>query len=207
MNCRPTRPERPPGIFSDIDVGFGIAVDRERRPHVVGSIFSNNFPVTGGDRFAPIDNPVGFMLRLRADGSAIDWSRSTSGRPGTPGEGVFDQSRNAGTAEGVAVDEQGRTHLVGSDVRCDGWWDAPASNAPKSCSGPSGVCCGVDVGVETRGANGERLSFIMFGGRTTSPNIGRAIAASGTSLWVTGVTYADDFPARSGTFQPTAPGV
>jgi len=28
---------------------------------------------------------------------------------------------------------------------------------------PAGVCCGVGVAVETRRANGERLSFITFG--------------------------------------------
>src|SRR5262249_43092518 len=151
-----------------------------RRPHVVGSTFSTNFPVTGGDRFAPLENPVGFMLRLSADGSAIDWSRSTSGRPGgLPGEGVFDESRNAGTAEGVAVDEQGRTHLVGSDVVCESVWDyggTPLCQLPD----PFGVCCGVGVAVETRGANGERLSFITFGGTGAdgSKDIGRAIAAS-----------------------------
>jgi hypothetical protein len=189
----------------DIDVGFGIAVDRERRPHVVGSTFSPNFPVTGADRFAPIDNPVGFMLTLRADGSAIDWSRSTSGRPGSPGEGVFDESRNAGTAEGVAVDEQGRTHLVGSDVVCVSVWDYG-----KSCllPDPTGLCCDVDVAVETRDTSGERLSFITFGGAgtTNARDIGRAIAARGSSVWVTGVTYADDFPVTRGAVQQTAPG-
>ena len=193
----------------DIDVGFGIAVDRERRPHVVGSTFSPNFPVTGGDRFAPIDNPVGFMLTLRADGSAIDWSRSTSGRPGTAGEGVFDQARNAGTAEGVAVDEQGRTHLVGSDVVCLSVWDVPATGLGCQLPDPSGVCCGVGVALETRDASGERLSFITFGGDGAdgAKDIGRAIAASGSSLWVTGVTYANPFfPASPGTIQSTAPG-
>ncbi len=171
----------------DIDVGFGIAVDRERRPHVVGSTSSTNFPVTDGDRFTPLDLPKGFMLRLRADGTTIDWSRSSDMR---------------GTPEGVAVDEQGRTHLVGSEP-CFSVWDYGIACRPDP-SGP--FCCNVDVAVETRGANGERLSFMTFGGTGSSKNMGRAIAASGSSLWVTGVTYADDFPATPGTLQPTAPG-
>ena len=197
---------------TDLDIGFGIAVDRERRPHVVGSTFSTNFPVTGGDRFAPIDNPVGFMLTLRADGSAIDWSRSTSGRPGgRPGEGVFDQARNAGTAEGVAVDDQGRTHLVGSDVVCASVWDYGPTCRLQPAPDPSGICCEVDVTVETRDASGEWLSFIALGGdfpdiANNSKAIGRAIAASGSSLWVTGVTYDDNFRASPGSFQSTAPG-
>jgi len=191
---------------NDIDVSFGIAVDPGRRPHVVGSTSSTNFPVTGGDRFAPIDNPVGFMLTLRADGSAIDWSRSTSG-----GEGTFDPARNAGTAEGVAVDDQGRTHLVGSHVVCASVWDYGPTCRLQPPPDPSGICCEVDVHVETRDASGERLSFIALGGdfpdiANNSKVIGRAIAANSHSLWVTGVTYDNSFGASPGSFQSTAPG-
>jgi Beta-propeller repeat len=170
----------------DTDVGFGIAVDRERRPHVVGASASTNFPVTDGDRFAPSDNPgvgfvqLGFVLRLRGDGSAIEWSRPTA--PGTAQTDV--------TAMGVAVDEQGQTHVVGSDAVCTFQGRFP---------------CSVPVVVQTRGATGERLSFITFGGGFAVS--GRAIAASGSSLWVTGATFGGrDFPTTPGTFQPTAPG-
>ena len=156
----------------------------------MGITFSLDFPGTG---FAPLEPEIGagFMLRLRADGSAIDWSQSTDGALNV-GIGI---SQGVATAAGVAIDERGRTHVVGSYVVCVG------SFLP---------VCSVDVGVQTRGANGEALSFITFGGSgqqaapTVGLDIGRAIAATASSVWVTGVTYTRDFPTTPGTLQPTA---
>jgi hypothetical protein len=55
---------------TDIDVGLGIAVDRERRSHVVGSTSSKDFP---GLPFFQCCT-YSFVLTLRAGGSAVDWS-------------------------------------------------------------------------------------------------------------------------------------
>jgi Beta-propeller repeat len=161
---------------ADIDVGLGIAVDRERRPHVVGSTSSKDFP-----DFCSILHcfVYSFVLTLRADGSARDWSF----QPDTL------------SPAGVAVDEQGQTHIVGTDDQCN--FDILGR-------------CGLSVGVsvETFGPNGEFRSFIFIGDTppsAASRDIGRAIATSGSSLWVTGVTYGN-FPATPGAFQSTAPG-
>jgi Beta-propeller repeat len=161
---------------TDIDVGLGIAVDRERRSHVVGSTSSKDFP---GFPFFQCCT-YSFVLTLRADGSAVDWSF----QPDTVSPG------------GVAVDEQGQTHIVGTDDKCD--IDIIAR-------------CGLEFGVsvETFGPNGEFRAAIFIGDSpqsAASRDIGRAIATSGSSLWVTGVAYGVNFPATPGTFQSTAPG-
>jgi hypothetical protein len=160
---------------TDIDVGLGIAVDRERRPHVVGSTSSKDFP-----DFCSILHcfVYSFVLTLRADGSAVDWSF----QPDTVSPG------------GVAVDEQGQTHIVGTDDKCD----------------IDGISrCGLEFGVsvETFGPNGEfRAAIFIRDSPPSAASLGRAIATSGSSLWVTGVAYGVNFPATPGTFQSTAPG-
>jgi hypothetical protein len=161
----------------DIDVGLGIAVDRDRRPHVVGSTSSKDFP-----GLCAVQNcfAYSFVLALRADGSAIDWSfQPDSVSPG-----------------GVAVDEQGQTHIVGTDDKCDIDFIAR---------------CGLEFGVsvETFGPNGEFRSAIFIGDTppsAASRDIGRAIAASGSNLWLTGVAFGPNFPVTPGAFQSTASG-
>ncbi len=157
----------------DTDVGMGIAVDAEGRPHVAGSTASNNFPATGGDHFTGTPDTEGFVLRLAADGSAIDWSRNTG----------------KAMPAGVALDERGQTYLVGSVVVtvCTGFTCSPSPT---------------DVTVETRSVIGERLSFISFGGHQNDFGQAIAVRGSSLWVTgITEGSGQNDFPTTPGTFQ------
>ena len=165
---------------TETDTGTGIAVDSSGRPVVVGHTSSPDFPSTDGDRF-PLGG--GYVVKLDANGTAIIWSRSTG----------------FALPAGVALDSQGRAHLVGTVGEC----------GRRTVFPPQCLEFNQNVSVETRAATGERLSFFSFGGSAHSccgaDDFGEAIAVSGNSVWVVGSARSDDFPTTPGTVRPTAP--
>src|ERR1019366_2211784 len=63
------------------DLGFGIAVDAGAQPFIVGQTYSTNFPRTNlcgafgqtNDQAHTFTN-VGFVAKMKSDGSDLDWA-------------------------------------------------------------------------------------------------------------------------------------
>jgi hypothetical protein len=86
---------------SDDDAANGIALDRNVNAYVTGFTLSGNFPTTPGSlQPAPRGGLDAFVARVDADGS-LGWSTYLGGS-------------GSDTADGIAVDTAGRSHVVGS---------------------------------------------------------------------------------------------
>ena len=123
-----------------MEFGNGIAVDARRQRLRHGQTKSSNFPTTGGafDRSlnippncprCGIDNTDGFVFKLNAAGSALDYSTYLGGTD-------IDSPR------GIAVDGAGNAYVTGETLSADfpttaGAFRRTTRRASTTCSSPS----------------------------------------------------------------------
>jgi hypothetical protein len=163
----------------DLDVGYGIALDRAGNAYVTGDTYSADFPTTPGafDRSFNGDHDA-FVLKLNPTGSALVYS-TYLGRNGP----------EAGKA--IAVDRQGRAYATGTTGA--GFPTTPGAFDP--VCGPS-----QDAFVSKLNRAGRKLVYsTCLGG--SKGELGNAIALDRSgSAYATGTTSSADFPTTAGAF-------
>jgi uncharacterized repeat protein (TIGR01451 family) len=106
---------------SSTDVGNAISVDAQGSAYVVGSTFSNNFPLSvGAFQDARDGSSDAFVTKLSPNGATLSYSTFLGGR-------------NPESAYGVAVDDGGRAYVVGSTQSTQfrtALFPAPRSGSP-----------------------------------------------------------------------------
>jgi hypothetical protein len=147
---------------------MAIAVDGTGRAHVTGLIQSNDFTIT----------PGGFVARLNAAGSALDFGMSLGGVIGY----------------GIAVDGTGRAYVTGS---ASGGFPTTPGAFDTSYNGNG------DAFVARLNAAGSALDYATFLGGSES-DYGNGIAVDGTGrAYVAGYTRSSNFPTTPGAFDRT----
>jgi hypothetical protein len=180
----------------DNDLIFGLVLDAQDRPIVVGSTDSRDYPTTPGafDRqcntsdewYSCPGQPDGFATKLTADGTDLVWSTYVGGA----GED---------SAYAVAMGPDGSVSLTGttssehafplkdpfqddvrySDASCDNRW---------YCE---------DGFVVRLSDSGALVHGSVLGGGSQDAGRGVAVGPDGTA-WLGGVAYSSDFPVTAG---------
>ena len=180
------------GGTGSVDQGAAIAVDTSGRAYVVGETLSSDFPTTPG-AFDPGYNCDGhsycldiFVARLDAAGSALEYGTFLGGG-GTERKGS------------IAVDAAGRAYVVGHTESDD--FPTTAGAYDPSFNGEWG-----DAFVVRLDAAGTALEYATYLGGTVEfegeTGEGIAVDADGRA-YVTGLTWAYDFPTTAGAFDTT----
>ena len=176
------------------DEGNGIALDAAGDAYIVGKANSSDFPVTTGafqtQSKAGYYSWTAFVSKLNATGTALVYSTYLGGTAGDD-EGY-----------GIAVDASGNAYVTGTTF---------ASDFPVTCnafqttnpepSGRTGF-------VSELNASGSALIYSTYLGGTSGSygDYFQAIAVNSTgNAYVTGMTYATDFPTTDGSFEPDFP--
>lgn len=163
------------------DRGNAIAVDADSRAVVVGMTASTDSPVTTGALQTKLGGQSSaFVVRLAADGSALDYSTYLGGT-------------GTASAAAVAVDPAGMICVAGSTAG-DSFPVTDGALQPANAGG-------VDAFVARLAADGSSLAFsTLIGGDGIDSASALAVDASGT-LHVAGTTSSRGFPVTSGAFQ------
>jgi hypothetical protein len=170
-------------------VGYGIAVDAGGNAYVTGETSSVDFPTTPGAFQSP--TPLGydaFVTKLNAQGNGLVYSVRLGGLGDDFGRGI-------------AVDADGRAVVTGWLTNPTLTPDAgfPTANAFQPHYGGGFQ----DAFVTKLSADGSALIFSTYlGGASFASDWGQAVAVdSAGNSYVTGHTYALDFPTTPGAFQ------
>jgi hypothetical protein len=160
---------------SDLDYGFGIAVDSSGNAYVTGSTYSTNFPTA--NPLQPTIHGIsdGFVAKLNATGSALVYSTYLGGSS-------FE------TGSGIAVDSSGDAYVTG-------WTDSadfPTTNPLQPTYGGD-----EDVFVVKLNAAGSALVYSTYlGGSLQDDGEGIAVDSLGNA-YVTGLTRSANFPTMN----------
>lgn len=167
--------------------GAGIAVDSSDNAYVAGSTSSTNFPVTSGSYQSQNNGQTNaFVTKLNSSGSALIYSTYLGGT-------------NDDSATAIALNSAGNAYILGNSASNDGFPTTPG--AYQSC--PK---CGNVLFLTELSTDAATLVYSTLLGGVTEANIpgGIAIDSSGNA-YVTGITYASDFPTTAGAFQAACP--
>jgi hypothetical protein len=157
---------------SDNDIGFEIAVDSAGSAHVVGSAFSNNFPVANAFQGTLKGTSDGFVTKFNAAGSAFAYSTYLGGTGGD-------------SSNGIALDSAGNTYVALGTTSTD----FPTVNPTQGTSGG-----GVDGFVAKFNAAGSALLFSTYlGGSGNDAALAIALDSAG-SMYIAGRTASTNFP-------------
>lgn len=175
--------------------GNGIAVDSAGNAYVTGHTLALNFPTTSGAfQTAPYDYDV-FITKLNPTGSALVYSSRFG-------------SNFADFGRGIALDVAGNAYVTGWTV-CR----APTCNFPTVNAFQPDFGGGYnDAFVSKLNSSGSALVYSTYLGGGAVLNAtddwGEAIAVdSAGSAYVTGYTYAPDFPVTTNAFDTTRGGL
>lgn len=176
---------------SDVDFGYGIAVDTSGNAYVAGETRSSEFPTTagafqttyaGGDRDA-------FVIQLNATGTSLLYSTYLGGSG-------YDRSAHLGD---IALDSSGNAYIVGDTDSSD---FPTTSGAFQTTHGGGGR----DAFVTKFNATGSSVIYSTYlGGSALDFGSGIALDSSGNA-YLTGSTESFDFPTVAGAFQATFAG-
>jgi hypothetical protein len=171
---------------SDIDRGFGIAVDADGNAHVTGFSGSSDFPTTAGAFQQTSRDDDAFLTKLDPTGAALVYSTYLGGSGGDAGRGI-------------AVDAAGNTYVTGeTDSR-----DFPTTGGAFQ---PIFVGSDFNAFVTKLDPTGAALVYSTYlGGSDFDVTQGIAVDAAGNA-YVTGETSSSDFPTTAGAFQSTRRG-
>lgn len=169
------------------DYAAAVAVDGSGRPTVAGVTASGDFPTTPDvvrPSWSPsfFDGAEGFVARLSATGSELDYSTFLGGG-------------SADGISGLALDDQGRPLVVGN---------TRSSTFPITAGAVRTALGGSKDGFVTR-LSSDASAYLYssyLGGGDADAAIAAAIDAAGNA-YVTGYTASADFPTTSGALQET----
>jgi hypothetical protein len=175
--------------------GNGIAVDSSGNAYVTGDAGPTSFPTTAGAfQTAPMGYDT-FVTKLNPAGSALVYSARFGGN-------LDDFGR------GIALDSAGNAYITGWTVCRSTICTFPTANAfqPNFAGGNN------DAFVTKIDSTGSTLVYSTYlgGGKIINgtEDWGEGIAVDGAgSAYVTGYTYAPDFPVTGGAFDTTRAGL
>jgi hypothetical protein len=186
-----------PDYLNYSDQGNGIAVDADGSAYVIGSAGSTDFPMTSGayqsqNKAAMAASGHGstvFVSKFNAAGTALLYSTYLGGSGSYYG-GDYGYA--------IALDSQKNAYLTGTTSS----GDFPTTKAgflttyqPNYNNTNTGF-------VAELNAAGSALVYSTYIGGATYATAGNGIAVDSTgNAYVTGYTYASDFPVTSGAFQ------
>jgi hypothetical protein len=170
------------------DEGRGIAVDASGSATIAGSTSSTDYPTTAGAaQAAKAGDEDAFVTRLNAAGTALAASTFLGGT-------------DTDSAFGVAVDAGGNAYVTGPTRSTD----FPTTAGAFQATNP--YVASDDAFVAKVDLTGS-LAYSTYLGGTTAESIGLGVAVdAGGSAYVTGSTWATDFPVTAGAFQPAKAG-
>jgi Beta-propeller repeat/Abnormal spindle-like microcephaly-assoc'd, ASPM-SPD-2-Hydin len=166
------------------EYGYGIALDASDNAYVTGSTGSSDFPVTPGCFQSTIGTIVGtnaFVTKLNPTGSALVYSTYLGGY-------------NA-SAAGIALNSAGNAYVMGHE-----------DLSFPTTTGAFRASCTNCIFTTEFSADGSALVYsTVLGGMTGASYPGGIALDTSGNAYVTGVTYASDFPTTPGAFQTTCP--
>ncbi len=168
---------------NNIDYGNGIAVDGAGNAYITGYTNSGDFPVTEGAAYpSPAGDSDGFIAKLNAAGTALDYATYFGG-----------QNNDSGHA--IAVDARGLAYVTG-ETRSSG---LPVRYAPyPDLAGPIGPYTDAFLAVLTPDGTGLVYGSYLGG---SNNDIGHGVAVdSAGNAYVTGSSCSGDFPTTGGAF-------
>jgi hypothetical protein len=174
---------------SDLDEGYGIAVDRSGNAYVTGWTFSPDYDVTPGAFQTTNANPGWadvFVTKLNATGTALFYSTYIGGSDNDEGNAI-------------AVDGSGYAYVTGYTYSTDYDVTPGALQTTKSTTNSYET----DVFVTKLNATGTALVYSTYiGGSGDDYGYGIAVDRSGNA-YVTGWTISPDYDVTQGAFQTT----
>lgn len=175
--------------------GNGIAVDSDGSAFITGDAYTTNFPTTtGAFQTAPTGYDV-FITKLNPAGSALTYSARFGGN-------LDDFGR------GIALDAAGNAYITG----WTGCRSTPCTFPTVNAFQPDYAGGVNDAFVTKINSSGSALVYSTYLGGGAIINAtedwGEAIAVdSAGSAYVTGYTYAPDFPVTAGAFDTSRAGL
>jgi Beta-propeller repeat len=163
---------------SDVDEGYGIAVDEDGNAYVTGSTKSTDFPtknalqpdiVIGPE---PLFNRDVFMTKLNADGSALVFSTYLGG--------IF-----ADEGYDLAIDNERNVYIAGNTSSIDFPTVNPLQSTFKGF---------MDVFVAKLKADGSALLYSTYLGGSDFDRLGGIAVDNFGCIYLTGETPSNDFP-------------
>ncbi|MDQ3181351.1 MAG: SBBP repeat-containing protein, partial [Acidobacteriota bacterium] len=175
---------------SDIETGFGIAVDNAGNAYLTGVTYSLDFPTLNAVQTIRSGTTDAFITKLNATGSSLVFSTYLGGG--------FSENINEG---GIAIDTATNVYVTGR---------TESSNFPTTpgafqttFGGGSG-----DTFVVKLNASGSNLAYSTFLGGNSGESSGSAIEVDMKgNAYVTGGTSSANFPTTPGAFQPNLTGI
>ncbi len=160
---------------SNLDTGYGIAVDTAGNAYVTGVTSSANFPTVNALQATLAGSENALITKINASGSALIYSTYLGG-----------SGYDEGT--GIAVDASGNAYVAGNA----GSTDFPTANALQPASGG-----GEDAFVAKINASGSTLVYSTYlGGSARENGEGIAVDSAGNA-YVTGNTTSTNFPTAN----------
>ncbi|MEW4228873.1 SBBP repeat-containing protein, partial [Priestia megaterium] len=168
---------------SDLDVGFGIAVDAGGNTYISGYTQSANFPTTAGAFDTTYnDNVDAFVTKLNPTGSALVYSTYLGGSDSDQGLGI-------------AVDTGGNAYVTGYTQSANFPTTAGAFDTTYNDNG--------DAFVTKLNPTGSALVYSTYlGGSDSDLGLGITVDTGGNA-YVTGYTQSANFPTTAGAFDTT----
>ncbi len=161
---------------SSMNVGHGIAVDKDGCVYVAGNTESNDFPIKKPFQSVKAGGVDLFMTKLTADGQNLVYSTFLGG-------GNDDYQWG-----GIALDSSGCLYITGATKSPDFPLSDPIQTSKSG---------GTDAFVVKLAADGMHLGYATYlGGNRFDYGKGIAVDAGGCA-YVTGQTLSEDFPVRS----------
>src|SRR5262245_55643035 len=162
---------------SNSDNATGIAMGATGEIVVAGATSSSDFPVMNAIQPSLKGLQDGFIIRLKNDGSGLDFSTYLGGAG-------FD------SVAAIAVDSAGAPYVTGVTDSLD----FPVESAVQSTRAGNPNISDNDAFVTKLSADGDAIIYSTYlGGASLDQGLGIAVDAS-TNAYVTGVTLSNDFP-------------
>jgi hypothetical protein len=169
------------------DQGEDIAVDGSGAAYVTGGTNSPDFPIVAGAFDPTLGEWDGFVAKLNAAGSALDYATFLGGSIGDLGYGIAVEEGGVAYVVGLTQSTDFPTTPGAFDLSHNGDWDAFV------------------VKLNAAGSDADYATFLggqySEWGNSTIDIIGADIAVDGSgAVYVTGATQSPDFPSTCGAF-------